>query len=240
MLKITSVLAYFRLDDGVASKRSPSAASKLLMGLGMILLTSLSSNYFFVLIMLAIVLFRLATLRKSALKRTVSVAAAAAALAFVIMLPAIFLGQSHSAIQIGTKVFISVSIAMSVALSTPFNEITSSLRAFHLPDIFILTIDLALKNIVRLGEIAIEVLTALKLRSIGKNRDKGTSIGGIGGVVFLKSQEAAQSTYAAMMCRGFEGEYVLPRGRTWRKTDLLLLIAFVVLLILFIYTEGVM
>lgn len=240
MLAITGVLAHFRLDDGAEGRLSPSAPMKLLFALGCILLTSLSTNYFFVLVMLALVLGRLCFLPGHALKRTVTVAFGAAGITFLIMLPAMLIGQPHSALLISTKVLISVSIALMTALTTPFNRMTAALRTFHVPNLVILTIDLALKSIVRLGDVALEVLTALKLRSVGRNADKRTSIGGVGGVVFLKTNEAAQATYDAMACRGFEGEYPAPKERQWRAIDLAWLAVLVLLIAAFTYFQGVL
>lgn len=238
MLSITGVLSRFRLDDGVEGRLSPSAPAKLLFGLLYILLTSLSGNYFFVLIMLACLLVRLCFLDGKLLKRIAGVALAAAALTFAIMLPAVFIGQPHSAVLIATKVLVSVGTAMTVALTTPFNRLTGALHTFHVPNLMVLTVDLALKNIVRLGQIALEVLTALKLRSVGRNADKRSSIGGVGGVVFLKTSEAANATYDAMCCRGFEGEYVVPRERQWRTVDLAWLAFSLFLVLAFIYLQG--
>ena len=47
MLGMAGVLARMRLDDGQAGPLSPSAPLKLVLGLAMILLTSLSQNYAF-------------------------------------------------------------------------------------------------------------------------------------------------------------------------------------------------
>lgn len=239
ILSITGVLAQFRLDDGRSAAWEPSAPVKLLIGLGFILLVSLSRNYAFVLTALALVLVRVAILPAAKLKRVAGVAVAAAALTFVLMLPAVLLGQSHSALLVGTKVLISVSTALIVALSTSYTELTAALRAFHVPSLFVMTIDLALKNIVRLGEVALEVLTALRLRSVGRNRDKGSAVGGVGGVVLLKSGEAAQATYEAMCCRGFTGEYHIGRRRWFKPVDVAWLVGFALLAALFVYMQSV-
>ena len=98
MLSITGVLAQFRLDDGAEGRLSPSAPMKLLFALGCILLTSLSANYFFVLIMLACVLVRLCFLPGRALKRTVAVAFGAAGITFLIMLPAMLTGSAPASV----------------------------------------------------------------------------------------------------------------------------------------------
>ena len=62
MLGMAGVLARMRLDDGQAGPLSPSAPLKLVLGLAMILLTSLSQNYAFVLVALALALVRAALL----------------------------------------------------------------------------------------------------------------------------------------------------------------------------------
>lgn len=240
ILSVTSVLSHFRLDDGKAARFSASAPMKLIFGFGCILLTSLSSNFFFTLIMFAGVLVRLCLLPSKKLKRAVGIAVAAAFMSFLLMVPAILLGQNHSAVLIATKVFVSVSIAMCVTLSTPFNQLTAGLRVFHVPNMLIMTIDLALKNIVSLGQVALEVLTALKLRSVGRNRTKGSSLGGVAGVVFLKANDAAQDTYDAMTCRGFEGEYLPPNGRPWKALDIAWALLLAALIVLFVYLQGAM
>ncbi len=238
MLSIAGVLRFFRLDGAKHASASISAPAKLLLGLLLIVLVSLSGNYLFTLVVLACLLLRCAFLRASALVRMLGVACTAGVVSFAIMLPAVFLGQPQSALLIGTKVFVSVGIAMCVALTTPFSEMTAGLRTFHIPNMFILTFDLALKNIVTLGAVALEVLTALKLRSVGKNTNKTSSMGGIGGVVFMKAQKSAQDTYMAMQCRGFEGEYVRPRERSWRPMDLLVLVGSCIAILLFVYLQG--
>ncbi len=239
ILSITGVLAQFRLDDGRSAAWEPSAPVKLLIGLGFILLVSLSRNYAFVLTALALILVRVAILPAAKLKRVAGVALVAAALTFVLMLPAILIGQSHSSLLVGTKVLISVSTALVVALSTPYNELTAALRAFHVPSLFVMTIDLALKNIVRLGEVALEVLTALQLRSVGRNRNKEGAIGGVGGVVLLKSGEAAQATYEAMCCRGFAGEYRMGKRRWFKKADVAWVAGFALLVAFFAYLQSI-
>lgn len=237
---VAGVLAHFRLDDGQEADLAPSAPAKLIFGFCCILMTSLSTNFFFTLVMLGLVLVRLCLLPAAALKRAVSVALVAGVMSFCIMLPAVLLGQSHSAVLIATKVVVSVGICMTVALSTPFSKITAALRVFHVPDLVILTIDLALKNIVGLGTVALEVLGSLRLRSVGRNNHKTTSMGGVSGVVFMKAGRSAQDTFDAMRCRGFEGEYRTTRSNPFRLRDLALLAVGLVLFGLFIYLQGAM
>ena len=226
MLGMAGVLARMRLDDGQAGPLSPSAPLKLVLGLAMILLTSLSQNYAFVLVALALALVRAALLPARALRRTAAVAGVAAALTFVVMLPATLLGQAHSAVLLGTKALVTTAIAMEVTLGTPVGA---------------LTLDLALRSIVDLGRVAEEVLCALRLRSVGRDHDKRSSIGGVGGVLLLKAGRSAAETADAMACRGFDGSYdVAPERRRphQRAVDCAWLLGTAVLLALFIYLQG--
>ena len=69
------------------------------------------------------------------------------------------------------------------------------------------------------------MLYALKLRSVGRNRDKTGSLSGIAGTLFLKSRVMAEDTYAAMECRCFTGTYRTGRLPALRLTDALVLAA---------------
>ena len=238
LLSITSALAFFRLDDGREARFSPSAPIKLVVAFVCILLVSLSRNYLFVLVMLAAVLVRACLLPQASLARMMGGAASAAAFSLVIMLPAILLGQAHAPLLLATKAFVSVGITLYVALTTPVWKLTHALRSFHMPGIAIMTIDLALRSIVRLGETAAEVLCALSLRSVGCNRNKGAAIGGVGGVVLLKTSRSAQETYDAMRCRCFDGEYRASARATLKPADAAWALLLIGLVALFAYLQG--
>ncbi len=241
MLGMAGVLARMRLDDGQAGPLSPSAPLKLVLGLAMILLTSLSQNYAFVLVALALALVRAALLPARALRRTAAVAGVAAALTFVVMLPATLLGQAHSAVLLGTKALVTTAIAMEVTLGTPVGALTRALRTLRVPATAVLTLDLALRSIVDLGCVDEEVLCALSLRSVGRDLEKRSSIGGVGGVLLLKAGRSAAETADAMACRGFDGSYdVAPERRRphQRAVDCAWLLGTAALLALFIYLQG--
>ena len=239
MLSIAAALRQLRLDDGRSSRLSPAAPVKLALALCAIILNSLATNLMVTLVLLAFVLVRAALLPAHALARTAAVAGAAALLAFALALPAALLGQSASAVRLGLKALASTGLAMEVTLTTPAGELTGALRAFHVPNLVILTIDLALRNIVRLGDCALETLTALSLRSVGHDASKRTSMGSVGGTLFVRASKAAQDTYDAMRCRGFEGTY--DRRDTVRlgAADAAWIAAFLLFLFLFLHLEGI-
>lgn len=64
-----------------------------------------------------------------------------------------------------------------------------------------------LRNILLLGQMAENLLTALKLRSVGRNHHKVRAISGVLGVLFLHSRYLSAQMYEAMVCRGFTGQY---------------------------------
>ena len=67
-----------------------------------------------------------------------------------------------------------------------------------------------LRSLYMLGEEAGRLLVALKLRSIGRNRQKSRAMGGVLGSLYLQAGRLSQATYEAMRCRGFVGTYKPP------------------------------
>jgi len=238
VLSVSSALSRMRLDDGAETSLSPCAPVKLVSCLACIILVSLSRNYLFVLVMLAGVLLRAALMPRAALGRVVSTSLGAAGIALLLMLPASLLGQPQAALTMAGKALVSTGLAMETTLSTPASQLTGALSSFGVPNLVILTVDLALRSIVRLGEVALEALNALTLRSVGRNRNKQTSMGGIGGVVLIKAGEAAQATHDAMRCRGFEGDYHVARHQALRAIDWAWIILLLLLAVLFVYLQG--
>ena len=96
-----------------------------------------------------------------------------------------------------------------------------------------------MKYIVMLGDFTLNMLYALKLRSIGKNKRKYTSLSGIAGTMFLKSKEMAEDMVGAMECRGFTGEYHRYEKLTFTFTDFLYILINAALLLIFICFERI-
>jgi cobalt/nickel transport system permease protein len=109
--------------------------------------------------------------------------------------------------MITTKVFASITVVGLLSHTTKWSLLTKALKRFYVPDIFILILDITIKYIYRLGELSLSMFYALKLRSVGRNNKKYTSMAGVAGTMFLESMEMAEEMYHAMECRGFSGEY---------------------------------
>ncbi len=209
------------------------AGFRTLLVIGIIVLTSLSRNPVFCGAVAAGFLLYLSSSKIDVLKRTLGTAVSAAFFTALIMLPAFLLYKSDSIITITGKVFLSTGIVSLYAQITPWNKITGALRFVKIPEFIIFILDLTIHYILILGNCAYEMLSALKLRSVGRNMNKQGSFSGILGSVFLKSIEITKETQEAMECRLFDGSYRFSETRI-RGTDFLPLLILVLYLGLFI------
>lgn len=234
---ILGVLAKLKWNAGKDRRFSASPSLKLCYTFLFILLTACSKNYLFSLIMVAGTILALASYPASAMKQILSGTIGAVLFSIFILLPAVFMGNPQILLTIGTKVFLSVTLIGMLSAGTAWNKLTASLQAFHIPDIFIFTLDITLKYIAVLGEICMEILTSLRLRSIGQNKKKAKAFSGILGISFLKSREMADEMYAAMCCRGFVGEYKTGRKYAFRKQDIFYIFSMIAVVGLFVYLE---
>ena len=238
-LSVLSVLSRIR-ETSSKGLIWASPSVMLLTVLLLIVLMAVSKNMIFSYTVLAETLLASLLLCNKALARSIKTSLSAMFLSILILLPSALLGSPRTMLTVSLKVFTSVALLNLVSQVLQFNKITESLKAFHVPDIFIFTLDITIKYIVMLGDVCINMLNALKLRSVGKNREKGKSLSGVLGVTFLKSREMADEMYGAMACRGFEGEYTRPRNRalSWKDAATALFLA--AMIALFIYTQHAM
>jgi cobalt/nickel transport system permease protein len=96
---------------------------------------------------------------------------AVALLAFVLFLPAMIMNPSGipNNLHLVLKVFFSLEMVRIFNHTTQWNHITAALRKLHIPGLFIFTLDMTLKYVVLLGTLIVDLLTALRFRSVGKN-----------------------------------------------------------------------
>jgi cobalt/nickel transport system permease protein len=173
------------------------------------------------------------------IKATLGVALVMTAFTVVILLPAAFQGNNYSLTMIPPKVFATITAVSVLSRATKWNHIITALRRFRVPSLLIFVLDITLKYIVLLGEFSIEMLRALKLRSVGKNRGKAASLGGVAGTMFLKSRLMAEEMYQAMECRGFTGEYPVYDKFRFSWADAVYLFMNAGFVWLFIYLRGI-
>ena len=131
--------------------------------------------------------------------------------------------------------FPNVTLVGILSAGTSWNKLTGSMRTFRIPSLFIFTLDITLKYISVLGEICVDILTSVGLRSVGKNPDKAKSFSGVLGITFLKSSEMSEEMYASMCCRGFTGEYQMSKKYRLCLQDVLGILMMVCGICLFLY-----
>ena len=248
-LKITGMLKDLKIQrGGLEAPESLAPLDKLLVRvdpafriLGLlvtIFCVSAASNMFFVYIILGIFLVWMATKKGSDIIEILRPALIAAVFAALIMIPAIFIGQTSSFLRISIKVFITVGCVINLSRSVAYNELIAGFRTYHIPGIIIFIVDITLKYIVMLGEIATHAFDALRSRSVGRNTHKQQVFGGIAGTLFLRLHDSGTRMYEAMECRGFVGDYEVPKRTLFSLPALCYSALMVMQIVLFFYLEG--
>lgn len=235
------VLAKIRRADskrgtGFIYKINP--ALKLTGFLAVIILLSLSKSIVFAGAIDMIALFFVLLSGKNRSKAAFS-GSAASMFTFIMLVPSILAGNVTNSIAIVMKVFGDITLLNVLSSSTRWSDITKSLRLLHIPDIFIFAVDIAIIYIFLLGEISLDMLYALKTRSIGKFNKKYASVSGITGSLFIKSKDMAEEMYSAMECRGFTGEYKAVMDYKFNFYDFLFAAFFAAIIVLYFLFEGV-
>ena len=209
-----SILSFLRLLSKIRAQSSydkdklyVSPVFKLVFTLMYIVLLSISQSFTYLYIMIAYIMLILAMMPGKDIIKVLRGSLIATLFTLIILLPSAFSGNQYSITIIPVKVFATITAVNILSYSTRWDKIIGALKRFYFPDLFIFVLDITIKYIVMLGEFTLEMLYALKLRSIGKNKNKYVSIGGIAGTLFIKSKEMSEDMYAAMECRGFTGEY---------------------------------
>ncbi len=239
MRAILSVLAKMKAEKEYIGKSKTAPSLRIAGAVFVIVLLSLSRNLAFAGLVFVLLFVRLAFCNGRQIKSVLKGAIGAVLFSAVILAPAAILGHPHTFIYITLKVFLSVTLLGILSNTLPWNEITSGLKSFHLPDIFIFTLDLTMHYIMQLGEICYQMLFALRTRTIGRSPKKAGALTGILGVTFLKSKELSQETYDAMVCRGFDGTYPLRKRKASPAANICYGIGLLLTAVLFFYLEHV-
>lgn len=201
-----------------------------------IVLISLSRSFIYLLIMDMYVLINLLLMEKKSRKRIFIRSLIFPFITLVALIPSMFYGNTYNSILLFQKVITTVIMMNLLAHNTRWSEISKSLKLLFIPDIFIWIMDITIKYIVLLGEYSINLLYALKLRSVGITSNKYNSLTGIIGSLFIKSYKMSEEMFQAMECRGFVGEYTTKVNFTFRKIDYIYIAINVLLVSFYIYS----
>jgi len=240
ILSVLSILSRIRAQGSAKSaKYSVNATLKVAFTFLLIVMVSFSRNFSFVIVVNVYLLTVLCLMDADIIVKILKLSFVMSFFTFIILLPSVFWGTSFNVVMITTKGFATITAVNILSHSTRWNSITSALKTFFVPNIFIVVLDITLKYIVMLGDFALNMLYALKLRSVGKNKSKNTSISGIAGTIFIKSKEMSEEMYAAMECRGFTGEYYICNNLKFHFADYIYIAINIGIVFTFMYFERI-
>lgn len=236
ILSVFSILSRIKTQGASAEgKHSVNAVFKVAFTFLLLIMISVSQSTSFVIVVIVYLLVVLCLMEAKTIVKILKVSLVMTLFTFVILLPAALGGNTYSGIMITSKVFATITAVNILSHSTRWSSITSALKRFFVPDIFILVMDITIKYIVMLGDFMLNMLYALKLRSVGRNRSKYSSLSGIAGTMFIESKEMAENMYNAMECRGFTGEYHVCSHFTFTFIDLAYTMMNIAIFLIFLY-----
>lgn len=237
-LCILRVLSKIKTQNTYNEKYPETVSLRLIFILLLITLTSCSKNLYFVLFILAGILIRLCFMNGNNIMKIFKLQICTLLISVLILSPsAILMHNFNACFFILIKIYASTTLMMIFSISTQWNSLSSSLKKFKIPDTFIFIFDTTLKYIVLLGNLSLDMLTALKLRSVGVNHHKQKSMSSIAGTTFIKSTEMAEDMFSAMACRGFTGEYKITSKKIYKPIVICYLVCSLIVILLFIYMK---
>lgn len=128
------------------------------------------------------------------------------------------------------KSWLSVQAALLLAMSTPFTDLLWALGSLRLPGTLVAIVSFTYRYLTTLRDEAERLMRARAARSgsVAGRRAGGSLLwrarvaGGMVGNLFLRSYERSERVYAAMLARGYAGEFralrapALTWGAVWR------------------------
>ena len=112
-----------------------------------------------------------------------------------------------SMVAILLRAYLCVMAVFILIASTPFSSLTRELRRLRVPQIFITLIEMIYRYIGVLIDEAGSMNIAYKLRSVNSKGIAMKDMGSFVGQLALRSFDRGERVYAAMVCRGFGGEF---------------------------------
>ena len=232
LLSIQDLFGSMLYSDEISSKKGIlqqlEPRTKVISIILLIIIINFSSSLIFMTLVLLYTLF-LAFLSKIPYKQYIfRVSAVSILFSGLILIPSLFniIRNGHPLIYITTnfyitkegaisaitfmmRSFISLSLVYLLTLSTKWAELIKVLSLLKLPRIFAVTIDMSLRYIFLLLEIASNTFMARKSRNLGKisNSDGRKFVSSSIANIFIRSQNLNDEVYSAMLSRGYNGEY---------------------------------
>jgi energy-coupling factor transporter transmembrane protein EcfT len=101
----------------------------------------------------------------------------------------------------------SVSLAVLLVLTTPWNSVLKALGVLHVPDVLILTLGMTYRYIYLLLHLASELFLSRQSRILRRmsGPEERQLLAATSGVLLGKSLQLSSEVYLAMQSRGFRG-----------------------------------
>ncbi|MDF2882975.1 MAG: ABC-type cobalt transport system, permease component CbiQ [Clostridiaceae bacterium] len=217
LIKIVSIIRQNKNQDRLVYSINPTL--KILSIIVLVLCVSISRSFSYLGIVDMYVLINLLLMEKKSRKRILFNSFMFPLITLIALIPSMLHGNIYNSLLLFQKLIITILLMNLLSHNTKWSEISKSLKLLYIPDIFIWIMDITIKYIVLLGEHSINLLYALKLRSIGITSNKYNSLIGIMGNLFIKSYKISEEMFHAMECRGFAGEYTAKVNLKLKKID---------------------
>ncbi|PJI06927.1 MULTISPECIES: energy-coupling factor transporter transmembrane component T family protein [Clostridium] len=232
-IKITSIIRQNKNQDKLIY--SINSTLKLICVIIMILCVSISRSFIYLMVIDLYVLINLFLMEKKLVKRILLKSIPFPFITLIALIPSMLCGNVNNSLLLFQKLIITILLMNLLSHNTKWNEISRALKLLFIPDMFIWIMDITIKYILLLGEHSLNLLYALRLRSIGVTSNKYKSLTGIIGNLFIKSYKMSEEMFHAMECRGFVGEYTTKVNFKLKKIDYIYLAINIGLLSLFFY-----
>jgi cobalt ECF transporter T component CbiQ len=113
-----------------------------------------------------------------------------------------------TAALIVSRVALSISLAVLLTLTTPWNRLLASLRGLFVPRVFVQVLGMTYRYLFYLVRGVGEMYTARTARTVNRDRDVGRSrafVSATAGALFGKAHALSEEVHLAMLARGFTG-----------------------------------
>jgi len=201
----------------------------------LVLLIALTNNTVWLWVLGLLLAGHLLVLAPSQLRRFTRSWLLSTGIALVVVLPSYWLVGPATVLLFVCKTGLILASTQYYRLTTTFQDLLSGLKALHCPNLFIMTLAVAITYLRMLGHYLLQTMMALDMRLVAPAKHPYQLIGTLFGNLFLKSHAYALELYAAMEARGFNGQYVNQPTTTNRWHDYLTLTPYLVLVVVFIF-----
>jgi cobalt/nickel transport system permease protein len=138
-----------------------------------------------------------------------------------------------SYLSIVLRFLLTTAAALVLTATTSFNGVCLALERLRVPDVFVTQLLLLYRYIFVLGDEAVRMAQARRLRAFG-SRGMGLRVyTQMLGQLLLRTVARAQRVYLAMKCRGFDGQVRMARRLHFGTADLVFVAGWSAVFVLF-------